>query len=76
MVPDPVDPSKKVKKNRLLLQVSVRELHNDHLKEVPDCTVDGNVLVRDWKLRKLLPPEVRRMCNYYKTICAALFVFR
>ena len=49
MVPDPVDLTKKVKKNKLLLQVSVRELHNDLLKEMPECTVDGNVLVSDWK---------------------------
>ena len=72
MVPDPVGPTKKVKKNKLLLQVSVRELNNDVLKEVPECTVDDNVLVSDWKLRKLLPPEVRRMSNYYKTMCACI----
>ena len=70
LVPDPVDPTKKVKKNKLLLQVSVRELYNNILKEVPECTVDGNILVSDWKLRKLLPPEVRRMSNYCKTMCA------
>ena len=69
LVPDPVDPTKKVKKNKLLLQVSVRELlHN----EVPECTMDGNVLVSDWKFRKLLPPEVRYMSNYYKTMCACI----
>ena len=74
VVPDPVDPTKKVKKNKLLvLQVSVRELHNDLLKDIPECTtVDGNVLVSDWKLRKLLPPEVRHMSNYYKTMCACI----
>ena len=72
LVPDPADPTKKLRKNKLLLQVSVRELHNDLLKEVPECTVDGNVLVSDWKLRRLLPPEVRRMSNYYKTMCACI----
>ena len=34
LVPDPLDLTKKVKKNKLLLQVSVRELHSDLLKEV------------------------------------------
>ena len=56
-----------MKKSKLLLQVSVRESHNDLLKEVPECgRVDGNALVvSDWKSRKLLPPEeVRRMSNY------------
>ena len=37
--------------------MSVKELQNDLLKEVPECTVYGNVLVSDWTLRKLLPPE-------------------
>ena len=40
------------------------------MKEVPECTADGNVLVSEWKLRKLLPPEVRHTSNYYKTMCA------
>ena len=77
MVPDPLDPTKKVKRNKLLvlLQVPVRELHNNLLKEVPGCTVDGNsLLVSDWTLRKLLPPEVRRMSNYCKTSMSACCV--
>ena len=34
--------------------------------------LDGDVLVCDWKLRKLLPAEVRHMSNYYKTMCACI----
>ena len=39
---------------------------------MPECTVDGNVLVSDWKLRKLLSPEVRHMSNYFKTMCVSI----
>ena len=41
LVPDPVDPTKKVKKNKLLLQVSVRELHNNLLKKYLDVQLMG-----------------------------------
>ena len=30
------------------------------------------MLVSDWKLRKLLPPEVRHRSNSYKTMCLCL----
>ena len=59
LVPDPNDPKKKIKKHRLLLQISVRELHNDLIKEVPEVMgPDGNPLVSDTKLRMILPPEL------------------
>lgn len=35
-VPDKNDPTKKVKTNRLLLQISIRELHNDMLEQLPE----------------------------------------
>ena len=62
-----------IRKNKLLLQIAVRELHNDLIWDVPECTrADGSILVSDWQLRKILPPEVRRMSNYYKVMCACI----
>ena len=80
LVPDDRDPSKKVRKNKLLLQIPVRELMGDLLKKFPQCKPTGyagvinddDVLLSDWKLRRLLPPELRRMSNYYKTMCACI----
>ena len=53
LVKDPTDSSKKIKKNKLLLQTSVRKLHSDSLiADVPECTSsDGKVIVSDTKLR-------------------------
>ena len=51
LVPDPFYPTK-VKKNMMLLQMSMRELQNDLLKEVPECTVDGNILVSELEIKK------------------------
>ena len=70
LVRDPLDPTKKQEGEEYC---KVFEgITNDLLKEVPECCVDGNMLVSDWKLRKLLPPEVWQMSNYYKTQCACI----
>jgi hypothetical protein len=58
-----------------LLQISVRELHNDLLKPVEEggfefaYTEDGKVLISDTMLRSLLPKEMRRMTERHKQMC-------
>ena len=72
-VPDKTDPTKTVKTNKLLLQISIRELHNDLVREIPEATdPDGNVLISDTKLRQILPPELKRMTNRYKKTCGCV----
>ena len=72
-VPDKNDPTKKVKTNRLLLQISIRELHNDMLEQLPEVKdAEGNVLISDTKLRQIMPPEVKRMSNRYKVMCGCI----
>ena len=72
LVGDPNDPSAKIRKTKLLLQVSICELHNDLIAKVPSCTKNGKPLLSDWKLRMILPKEVRRMTAYHKTMCACI----
>jgi hypothetical protein len=60
---------------KLLLQITIRELHNDMLlspekggfKEAKDEV--GNVLISDTALRALLPEQVRRMTPRHKQMC-------
>mgnify|MGYP001261901517 CR=1 FL=1 len=40
-VQDSEDPSKKIKKQKLLLQIPVTELHSDIIRDVPECTSDA-----------------------------------
>ena len=48
---------------KLLLQVSVRELHNSLVSDPNDCGLkdardeDGNIIISDSTLRSLLPPK-------------------
>ena len=72
LVPDPNDSSKKISKTKLLLQVSIRELHNDLIASVPSCKKNGKPLLSDTKLRMILPREVRRMTLHCKTMCACI----
>mmetsp|Transcript_49984 Transcript_49984/g.50829 ORF Transcript_49984/g.50829 Transcript_49984/m.50829 type:complete len:132 (-) Transcript_49984:258-653(-) len=55
---------------KILLQCSVRELHNELVKEPEVRDANGNVLVSDWKLRDLMPPEVRRPSKEHKQMCS------
>ena len=66
LIKDPSDPSKKIKKPKLLLQTSVRQLHCDLIADVKECTVAGKVIVSDTKLREILPPELKKMSDRYK----------
>ena len=60
---------------RLLLQMSVRELHNNlvsdtengGLKEARD--EDNNMIISDYMLRSLLPPQFIKMSSRYKVMC-------
>ena len=60
---------------KLLLQMSVRELHNrlvsdpidGFLKDTSD--ENGNIIIRDYTLRSLLPPQLKRMSARYKIMC-------
>ena len=61
--------------SKLLLQISIRELHNDMLlppdeggfKEARDET--GNVRISDTALRALLPEQARKMTPRHKQMC-------
>ena len=60
---------------KLLLRVSVRELHNnllsntkyDGLKEAID--EDDNSIISDSTLHSLLPPQFKQMSSRYKVMC-------
>jgi hypothetical protein len=72
LVLDRNNPGSKIRKNKILLQIPIRELHNDMMSDdtligmegVQDC--EGNILISDTKLRSLLPPHVRMMSDRYK----------
>ena len=65
----------RVRKSKLLLQCSVRELHSDLYK--PDGVglgeyvrdEKGNPLISDTVFRALLPPDLTMMTNMYKSMC-------
>ena len=73
LVPDPERPGKKIRVYKLLLQISIRELHNDlisessiyQLKEAIDETT-GKPLISDTALRALMPNNVQKMTDRYK----------
>ena len=60
---------------KLLLQVSVRELHirlvsdpnNGGLKNARD--EDGKIIISNSTLRSLLPPQLKQMSARYKIMC-------
>ena len=63
-----------VKKTKLLLQCSIRELHLDMYKSkigLGPLVLDdqGKPLVSDTMFRSLLPPELRVVTNNYKQTC-------
>ena len=61
LVPDPDDSSKKIRVGKLLLQTSVRSLHNDLIRDVPEClSTNGELLLLDTKLRQMMPPKVKK----------------
>ena len=60
---------------KLLLQVSVRELHNSLVSDPNDGGIkgdrdeDGKIIISDSKLRSLLPPQLKQMSARYKIMC-------
>ena len=71
---DPITKTR-VRKSKLLLQCSVRELLSDLYKPVGvglgDYVRDenGNPIISDTVFRALLPPELKMMTNKYKQMC-------
>ena len=61
--------------SKLLLQVYFRELHNimvstpeeGGLKEAGD--EDNNIIISDYTLRSILPPQLNKMYVWYNTVC-------
>ena len=60
---------------KLLLQVSVRELHNILVSDPNDGGIkdsrdeDGKIIISDSTLRSLLPPQLKQMSARYKIMC-------
>ncbi len=59
----------------MLLEVPVRELHNDMLLPINEgCftgvrDTDGKIIISDTMLRKLLPKELRPATETHKQLC-------
>ena len=64
---------------KLLLQVSVRELHNSLASDPNDGGLkdarneDGKIIISNSKLRSLLPPQLKQMSSRYKVTCGCEF---
>ena len=60
---------------KLLLQVSVRELHNSLVSDPNDGGLkdsrheDGKIIISDSMLHSLLPPQLKKMSARYKIMC-------
>ena len=60
---------------KLLLQVSVREIHNSLVSDPNDGGLkdarddDGKIIISDSTLRLLLPPQLKQMSARYKIMC-------
>ena len=66
---------KKERVPKLLLQIPVRELHNDLLKPVEEGGLaearddDGRALISDTALRSMMPEQLRRATERHKRMC-------
>ena len=60
---------------KLLLQMSVRELHNNHVRATNDGGLKearyeyDNIIISDSTLLSLLPPQFKKMLSRYKVMC-------
>ena len=60
---------------KLLLQVSVIELNNSLVSDTNDGGLkdardeDGNIIISEYTLRSLLPPQLKQMSVRYKIMC-------
>jgi hypothetical protein len=64
----------KMRVGKLLLQMSIRELHNDLLLDgplgLPDAKdTSGEPIISNTALHSLLPPQLKRMSTKYKAMC-------
>jgi len=72
-IPDPQDNTKTIKTSKLLLSISVRELHNDMVKLLDVAkSPEGDVLISDTKLRQILPKQIGRMSKRHKEMCGCI----
>ena len=61
--------------SKLLLHVSVRELHDSLVSNTNDGGIkyaldeDGKTFLSDSTLRSLLPPQLKQISAYYKVMC-------
>ena len=71
--PTPDDPDRKEKRNKLMRTISVRVLHNDLFKPetgLPEIVMKGGVSqLSDTALRRIMPPEVKKMSKFLKETC-------
>ena len=67
---------------KLLLQVSVRELHNSLVRDPNDGGLkdardeDGKIIISDSTLRSLLPPQLKQMSARYKIMLNVAFLLK
>ena len=60
---------------KLLIQISIRELHNDLVKPMSEGGFagardkEGNIIIGDTTLKRLLPPQLRKMTKRNKILC-------
>ena len=60
---------------KILLQDSVRELHNSLVSDPNDGDMkdardeDVNIIISDYTLCSLLPPQLKQMSARYKVMC-------
>ena len=75
LIPDPNNPKQKIRTNKLLLQIPIRELHNDLLNRNPMIGLpeardkNDKTLISDAGLRGLMPSNVRKMTNQHEQMC-------
>ena len=74
-VPQPNGTVIKERVGKLLLEISVRELHQDLLKSPPIgisevyCKITNNIIVSERHLRNMLPPQLRPISFSQKQLC-------
>ena len=82
LVPDPEWPGEKIRVSKLLLQLSICDLHNDlisegsiyQLKDALDETI-GKTTITDTALSALMPQNVRKTIDRYKNMCGCKICF-
>ena len=64
---------------KLLLQVSIRELHNSLVSDPNDGGIKDamdeydDIIIRDSTLHSLLPPQLKQISSRYKFMCGCEF---